>query len=328
LTITEEEIGALFAPLEAELNEDFVWLVNKRPLLAHYTSIDVIEKILRSGEIWFSNPLFMNDLEEMRFGMLEGRRLFEESEAVERFSGSPARVDRIKHDFNFYFNQFDKEHAIDVYVFCLSEHDPENTDGLLSMWRGYGGQGNGAALVFNTGFITSPKDNSPLALTRVCYASRENRLSWLQEKIEQWCNCLMESSICSSDEKLYVVAYRLFNLIKLFALKFKHDGFHEEREWRLIYMPDRDPQGVFLKERFGYVIGSRGVEPKLKLKIEPLLIEPRDTWTFATILEKIILGPSVASPLARSSVMRMLENMGKPEFAQKVAASTIPLRPI
>jgi hypothetical protein len=42
-------------------------------LLAHYTSIDVIEKILRSEEIWFSNPLFMNDLDEMRFGMLEGR---------------------------------------------------------------------------------------------------------------------------------------------------------------------------------------------------------------------------------------------------------------
>jgi hypothetical protein len=327
-SMKEEEIGALFVPLEAELNDDFVWLINNHPLLAHYTSIDVIEKILRSTEIWLSNPLFMNDLEEMRFGMLEGRRLFEESEAVKQFAGSQARVDRIKYDFNFYFNQFDNEHAIDVYVFSMSEHDPENMDGLLSMWRGYGGQGNGAALVFNTGFITSSEDKSPLALTRVSYASRETRRSWLQIKIQQWCNSLMTSSTYIPDEKLYVVAYRLFNLIKLFALKFKHDGFHEEREWRIIYMPDRDPQGVFLKERFGYVIGRHGVEPKLKLKIEPLLIEPRDTWTFSTILERIILGPSVASPLARSSVMRMLENIGKAEFAQKVVASTIPLRPI
>jgi hypothetical protein len=326
--MTDEEIGALFLPLEAELNEDFIWLMNNHPLLAHYTSIDVIEKILRSEEIWFSNPLFMNDLEEMRFGMLEGRRLFEESEAVKQFAGSQTRVDRMKHDFNFYFNQFDKEHAIDVYVFCLSEHDPNNTDGLLSMWRGYGGQGNGAALVFNTSFIISPKENSPLALTRVSYASRDNRLAWLRVKIEQWCNSLMASSISIPDDKLYIVAYRLFNLVKLFALKFKHDGFHEEREWRLIYLPDRDPQGLFLKQRFGYVIGSRGVEPKLKFKIEPLPIEPRETWTFATILEGIILGPSVASPLARSSVMRMLENMGKAEFAQKVVASTIPLRPV
>jgi hypothetical protein len=302
--------------------------MNNHPLLAHYTSIDVIKKILRSEEIWFSNPLFMNDVEEMRFGMLEGKRLFEESDAVKQFAGSQARVDRMKHDFNFYFTQFDREHAIDEYVFCLSEHDPQNTDGLLSMWRGYGGQGNGAALVFNTRFVTSPNENSPLALTRVSYASRENRLAWLKVKIEQWCISLMASSTSIPDDKLYIVTYRLFNLIKLFALKFKHDGFHEEREWRVIYMPDRDPQGLFLKERFGYVIGSRGVEPKLKFKIEPLPIEPRETWTFATILEGIILGPSVASPLARSSVMRMLENMGKAEFAQKVVASTIPLRPI
>jgi hypothetical protein len=326
--MTDQEIGALFVPLHNALNDDFVWLVNNHPLLAHYTSISVIEQILRSEEVWFSNPLFMNDLEEMRFGMLEGKRLFDESDAVKQFSGSQTRADRMRSDFNFFFTQFDREHAIDVYVFCLSEHDPKNTDGLLSMWRGYGAHGNGAALIFNTHFITAPKENSPIALTRVSYASRETRLSWLQAQIEQWCNALMTSSTAIPDDKLYIVAYQFFSLVKLFALKFKHDGFQEEREWRLIYMADRDPQGIFLKERFGYIIGSRGVEPKLKFKIQPLPIDPRDTWTFATILEAIILGPSVASPLARASVVRMLENMGKADFAKKVISSTIPLRPI
>jgi hypothetical protein len=36
----------------------------KRSLLAHYTSIPVLEAILRNNEIWLSNPLFMNDMEE------------------------------------------------------------------------------------------------------------------------------------------------------------------------------------------------------------------------------------------------------------------------
>ena len=40
---------------------------------------------------------------------------------------------------------------IDTYVFCLSEHAKDDTDGLLSMWRGYGGNGNGAAIVFDAG---------------------------------------------------------------------------------------------------------------------------------------------------------------------------------
>jgi len=116
-------------------------------------------------------------------------------------------------------------------------------------------------------------------------------------------------------------------MIKLYALTAKHHGFREEREWRIIYMPDRDPTGI-LKDRFGYTIGRQGVEPKLKLKIEPLPIEPREQWTFESILDLIILGPSISSPLACSSVGRMLESMGKSEFCKKVFPSTIPLRPM
>ena len=89
-------------------------------------------------------------------------------------------------------------------------------------------------------------------------------------------------------------------------------------------MPDRDTSGV-LKDRFHYVIGDRGVEPKLKLKIGPL--RPSESWTFSDILDQIILGPSVSSPLAVSSVYRMLETIGKGHFQQKVVPSTIPLRP-
>ena len=85
---------------------------------------------------------------------------------------------------------------------------------------------------------------------------------------------------------------------------------------------------VGLKDRFGYVIGSRGVEPKLKVKIAPLPIEPQGSWTLETILDRIILGPSVSSPLARQSIERMLHTMGKDTFRQKICPSSIPLRPL
>ena len=35
------------------------------------TSMAVLESILRENVVWFSNPLFMNDLEEVRFGINE-----------------------------------------------------------------------------------------------------------------------------------------------------------------------------------------------------------------------------------------------------------------
>jgi hypothetical protein len=91
-------------------------------------------------------------------------------------------------------------------------------------------------------------------------------------------------------------------------------------------MPERDPHGIW-KEKFKlhYVIGTRGVEPKLIFKIEPL--DQSKTWKFADILDTIILGPSLSSWLARRSIERMLETVGKPEFRPKVSASQIPLRP-
>jgi hypothetical protein len=153
--MTDQDIMNLFNELLIDF-DDLSFLIKHRPLLAHYTSMSVLEKIRKTDEIWFSNPLFMNDLEEVRFGIHQGLRLFQQTEIVEKACRSPERANLVRHAFNHYYGKFDAEHALDTYVFCLSEHDPQNVDGLLSMWRGYGGHGNGAALVFNTNFITGP----------------------------------------------------------------------------------------------------------------------------------------------------------------------------
>jgi hypothetical protein len=93
--MTDDEIAALFSTLAVDI-DDLEFLIEKRPLLAHYTSIDVLEKIMKTGEIWLSNPLFMNDLEEVRFGLQQGARLFLQSDAVEQACGTTARYNRIK----------------------------------------------------------------------------------------------------------------------------------------------------------------------------------------------------------------------------------------
>jgi len=57
----EEAIAVLqaYSPLNARLRA----ITSPRPLLlAHYTSIQVIEQILKKSEIWLSNPFYMNDL--------------------------------------------------------------------------------------------------------------------------------------------------------------------------------------------------------------------------------------------------------------------------
>jgi hypothetical protein len=116
-------------------------------LVAHYTSVQVVEQIFKSREVWLSNPLYMNDLEEMRAGIVLGARLF--PAYVQKIAGTPARVQLLITNFNHYLAYLQNENAIDTYIFCLCSHEHGDTDGLLSMWREYGSKGNGAALVFN-----------------------------------------------------------------------------------------------------------------------------------------------------------------------------------
>ena len=60
----------------------------ERPLLAHYTSIATLECILQNDEVWFSNPLNMNDFEELRFGVIESAKAFRLSERIESCCGT------------------------------------------------------------------------------------------------------------------------------------------------------------------------------------------------------------------------------------------------
>jgi DUF2971 family protein len=320
----DDEINSLFFPLYAPIQN--LVQMQERPLLAHYTSLEVLEKIMTSNELWFSNPLFMNDLQEMRFGMLEGRKAFDDlflSPQIADACGSNERATIIQQAFHHYFNDFDLNQIFDVYVFCFSEHDPKNTDGLLSMWRGYGGNGMGAALVFKTDFITL-NAASPLLIAKVQYASEQDRIASMNKAFTGCIDVLKLHQI--PNEKLHFVSFNMFMLMKLHSLLSKHHGFSEEQEWRIIYLPDRDISGL-LKHQFSYAIGNNGIEPTLRFKIEPLATEPSATWTFHSILDRIILGPSISSPLALNSARRMFDTLKKPEFKQKLWPSGIPIRP-
>jgi hypothetical protein len=296
-------------------------------LLAHYTSVEVAEKILRDEEIWFGNPLYMNDLEEMRAGISLGGQLF--PQFAVQVGAQPDRTRLLIEAFNFYMAHLASEAALDTYVFCLSEHKREDMDGLLSMWREYGRKGNGATLVFNAQKIRYRPDH-PLIIAKVSYGSFDQRKQQLQAGLDDWVQITCRANL--PDDRLYLAAYAAFNFVKSFSLVAKHDGFSEEREWRVIYVPERDPLG-YLKQRLGYFIGPRGVEPKLRYKLGPVLQpasgtgDDLETGTLSEILEFIILGPSVSSPLARSSFIRMLQSIGKPNLSDRVFPSTIPLRP-
>ena len=317
---TDAEIVRLFDPLASVLVRD---RPNTPFLLAHYTSIQVMESILKNGEVWFANPLFMNDLQEMRFGLNEGTRFFSDIELLKKAGGNVPRAEILQRSYFHYFNHFDANEAFDTYIFCLAEHDPSDNDGLLSMWRGYGEHGNGAAIVFDPTKVTEVP-TSPLIVSKVAYLRDEERIAQVQSSLTSWVE--LTASLDLPDDKLHLATHAAFWLVKSLALVTKHSGFSEEKEWRIIYYPDRDTAGA-LKPFLGYHIGNRGVEPKLKYKIGHIANVSAPDLALERIVERIILGPSLSTPLALRSVQRMLDGIQKPQYKPLLRTSAIPLRP-
>jgi hypothetical protein len=316
-------ISQLFSLLYADIKQEDSF-PQRRPLLAHYTSLNALEKILESDEVWFSNPLFMNDLEEVRFGILNGAAAFRESKIIRGALGSDPRHTEFIRALDHYISYFEQKHLLDTYVFCLSEHTLGDTDGRLSMWRGYGGNGNGAAIVFDASKL-GVRDGSPLIISQVVYASAAERTSWFENTAETFAGILSRNQI--PDDKIYLAAYALFERLKIFTLFTKHHGFQEEREWRVVYMSERDTDKK-ITPMLHYLNGSRGIEPKLRFKVAPIEGFTEPDFSLSNLIHSILLGPSTSSPLAFRSVARMLEIIKKPQLIDRLAASSIPLRPL
>src|SRR5690606_37864113 len=134
--------------------------------------------------IWFSNPLYMNDVDELRYGMNLGLHAVRSHGGL-REACPPDHYNALLDAFDLLFTTFDNDTAFDVYVFSCSEHDADiGDDGLLSMWRGYGGDGNGVAIVFDMTELLAAR--TPLLVRKVQYRSYEESEAWMDAKLHQF----------------------------------------------------------------------------------------------------------------------------------------------
>jgi hypothetical protein len=305
--LNNNEVWTLFDQLYADLIGEDTYPQN-RPLLAHYTSIATLEAIMKSNEMWLGNPLFMNDYEELRFGINEAAISFRLHQGIRSACKSEERYEELQRVFENYLTKISNDGVFDVYV--------------LSMWRGYGANGTGAAIVFDTQELSYVED-SPLVLAQVEYGSKEKRLAWIDEKLDMFALLLAQSNLPA--EQFYLPITKLLHRILLFALFSKHDGFMEEREWRLAYVGAWDSEEK-LKSMIHYSIGENGIQPKLKLKIAGIEGVIADPISLEKIITQIILGPSISNHLSLMTVKRMLEILKRGEMAKKVERSSTPFR--
>ncbi|MGY4891715.1 UNVERIFIED_CONTAM: DUF2971 domain-containing protein [Xanthomonas axonopodis] len=308
--------------LWSDLSED-EHFPSKRPLLAHYTSLSTMESIFRGEEIWMSHPFLMNDDEELKWGIVEGVKRIRTNDSLASQFGSVSNYAAFLEAVESARDNEGSTNALDTYVACFCQHQKDDKDGLLSMWRAYGADGGGVAIVFNTKKLLE-NDNSPLIIAPVRYATTEERYAWMDWALSICSKAVTGFGPSANDVSIGQIAAAYFQRLRYFAIFTKHAAFREENEWRVVYFPDRDETRRYAA-MLSYAITQKGIQPKLKLRLgqnaigAPLLLED--------VVHSILLGPTAGSHLSEHALKRMLCAVGKPGLADKVDFSSTPYRP-
>lgn len=322
----------VYAAFHTELWKDFDQtkaFPDSRPKLAHYTSLANLERILSSNELWFSHPFAMNDLEELRFGIDHGRSKFVQCDSIKNACETAEHHENLLSSFSEEFNEFD-EGALDIYIFCLSLHEDQHQDGRLSMWRGYGADGNGVAVVIDTDRLYVA-DGPAFIVAPVEYKTCEERLALIDAALDRIAALIIQ--VKPSLDQMSAIAKAYLARLTVFSLYTKHKGFEDENEWRASYIKplvDKMAGHEAKKEAFNamlsYAVTNSGVQPKLKFN--PKLLPGNRIETVASLIDHIILGPAAApTAFERLSIRRMLEKLNLAHLAESVRVSETPYKP-
>lgn len=308
-------------------------LLYSKKKLVHYTSAIVAREIIENEELWLRKTLFMNDYSEITYGKQYFDSLLEDPEItiilnniLKPFTNLDDNINNLKSFYHGLINNVEKR----TYISCLSEHLPqEDTIGRLSMWRAYGNS-SGIALVINPQLTL--KLENPFNMLPVTYSKEDFKIFFINilKNIENIIKKTIKDKqpLSNTSEIDILLKFNLLFFIYNYVISLKHQGFWEEREWRIIL--SSPIPGIkmtispnFIKRSIENIKGNPEVIYKLNLK-ELSFINPKGE----SLLEKIIIGPTANSEILVDSFSEILKNKGfdDEQIKNMITVSNIPLR--
>jgi hypothetical protein len=115
----------------------------------------------------------------------------------------------------------------------------------------------------------------------------------------------------------------IFYMLLLGVTCVKHEGFHEEREWRVVHCPQLYPTPL-IKSATEIVGGVPQVVFKLPLDkaVDPILAD----LDISSLFDRLIIGPSPYPAAMFDAFIGALSDAGVPEAGKKIFISNIPIR--
>jgi hypothetical protein len=231
------------------------------PSLCHYTTAAGLEGIIREQQLRATNIGFLNDSEE-RIGYFKRRlpRLLKEpvhdgvlglwrtpkgKKAIVNAGGKEkAEEELVKHfcdEFQRHHEQLDEPY---IASFCVSDTQHQN-DGLLSQWRGYGEDG-GYAITFNTRGIEELSEKEQKFYYQAFFLSDVEYGDPTGNGVPRFADTVrFEDDVKEAVRQFTMTQSReafvpMYTAMAALPCLYKHHGFREEAEVRIVAVPIHD----------------------------------------------------------------------------------------
>jgi hypothetical protein len=267
--------------------------------LYHYTSTEAFRCIVEYNKLWATDAFYMNDNQEI----LHALELCQEICRSMAKGASGRELEFLEKLFNqLHFQKTNQSH---IFTVSFSESRDQ-----LSQWRAYTRNG-GYALSFK-GSALSHVANAQGYLIAKCIYEETLKKELIDEFIS---NKVHESTTELNIDLLAILAANEFLII---AAMMKHQGFSEEKEWRLISTTSRDdPSQIKYRSVARYLI------PYLEVSVSPHVMPSIDSRKFIGI-DEVLVGPAPEPELSWRSCMQLL--IDRDIYFEQITPSGTPYR--
>ncbi|MBO4221921.1 DUF2971 domain-containing protein [Bradyrhizobium neotropicale] len=296
-------------------------MIARKGRFVHYTSAENALNIIRHRCLWMRNTVCMSDYREVLHGL----------DALRRFFGRDANRAAFTDALNECFQgvadeaitQFDQSlqaNHLGTYIASISEHDDrEDAHGRLSMWRAFGNSTARVAMVIKLDLALGKNAKLGAELSPVAYFTEQEFADEVNAVIANIRN--NREFLQSIGRPWLLTTVRLMLISAMVGLK--HEGFHEEREWRIIHAPWRHTEAHIPSS-----IETVGGVPQRIFKI-PLQNDAEARLTGLDpneLLDRIIIGPTQYPFAMYEAFATALTEVGVVDAAKRIVISQIPVR--
>jgi len=279
--------------------------------------------IITEKRIWMRNTNCMSDYSEVRHGFTILQQFFapDKTDGKERKDALDGCADGVAIEALRLFDGWSPDVTLNTYITSISEHDPsEDLHGRLSMWRAFGGNTARVAFVFKVPYMTSVAEELQVMFSPVAYLSKKGVHDVLHEVIK---NINRELDFLRSIDRPLLVTM-IFNMLIAAVTCSKHEGFHEEREWRVVYSPKR-LASQFMKSIIRDIAGVP--QPIYELPLDAALSNSLADIDLTNLFDRLIIGPSPYPWPMYEAFTAALSKAGVKNAGELVFVSGIPIRP-